>query len=124
MFFEKPGIDESDDLLKLTRQLGLERGRLGLGDEREHHAARKEVSSYGMCASCTSFEYVRSEHKVLHSSCWRMKDFNPSAADPVVECTAYEKIGAMSLTTMAEIATLIEVKAEKEPVGFRNNGKH
>jgi hypothetical protein len=120
---EDTELDESVKEAKLIRQLNLERDRLGLGDEWGDYGVLRRSSSFRICASCKSFQYVRSEHKVLNTSCGAMRGFKPNAADPVVECTAYEKIGTMSLQDMANIATLIEVKAEKDPVGFRNNGK-
>lgn len=93
---------------------------LGLGD-RWGMESRNPISytgdNYGLCGSCKNRIVIRTRYTIKVFRCSEEDYIKLSVEDPVVECSRYEKLGSLTLTQMAEMAHLIELKIEKK-VGF------
>lgn len=86
-------------------------------DTTQEPQERKE-ENFGLCSTCKYFELVKSEFKILNSSCREQSNIIISIQEPVKFCSIYSKIGEMSLFDMSQIALFINLDKEKERVGF------
>lgn len=84
----------------------------------DRHVSSTAVLGFGACGTCQNLDFALGKERRVKMA--RCSEFTlmVSAADPVIECSRYEKVGALSLRDMAGMATLID---PKEPVGFRKN---
>lgn len=73
---------------------------------------------FGLCATCTYFEYVLYTHgnEKISCDCSDAMRHWPSGIDAVKHCAKYSQKGGLSLQEMGEMATYIEAKKNK--VGF------
>ena len=92
----------------------------GIGDPE----GRGEVpDGYGLCSKC---EYMQYRTTALGDECVSCAydleagrvalPIRPRPTDPIVSCSRFHPRGQMSLSDMAEIATIIDIK--KHPIGF------
>lgn len=83
-----------------------------------HKPKDKKEDIYGLCSSCKYLNLVKSEFKVLYSSCDIKEKVKITEEEPIKFCSMYSKIGEMSLYDMGQIALFINIDKNKERVGF------
>ena len=89
---------------------------LGLGDRYYSRAGVRLEDKYGLCATCRNKILIKTKYDVKLFKCGE-EDMPLSMENPVIECTAYEKIGSLTLRQMASIAHIIEIDNKMKP-GF------
>ena len=67
---------------------------------------------YGMCATCKSLEYARTEFGVVRSYCTAF-DMLIISGRVITECTHYTKTGSLTLNQMYDMAVILELEDEK-----------
>ena len=80
----------------------------------------KKADIYGLCSTCKYFNLVKSEFKVLYSSCDMKEKVKITEEEPIKFCSMYSKIGEMSLYEMGQLALFLNIDKDKERVGFLN----
>lgn len=71
----------------------------------------------GLCAGCQYYCYVINDmHQLVYSVCGKFQIFLKTN-DKIKDCSQYKERNSMSLTTMYEIATLIDVP-QNANIGF------
>ena len=70
---------------------------------------------FGLCSSCKNMQFARTEFRVRIAKCYD-HELILSSSEPIVDCTNYEKIGALTLSSMWNMATLIDPPGRK--IGF------
>jgi len=93
---------------------------LGLGD-RWGFDGRNPVNysgnDYGLCNTCKNKIVIKTRYTIKTFKCDENDSIKLSTDDPVIDCSKYEKLGALTLNQMVEIAHLIDLKKETK-VGF------
>jgi len=70
----------------------------------------------GICATCGRYQYVLNDtHQLVHSYCCVHERY--IGRHKVKECSAYHAKNQLSLNTMYEMATLIDVVEDKAKIG-------
>lgn len=78
------------------------------------------TAGYGLCSKCGNFKFAATEFAVRFAYCNQQYE-NPmplSTREPILECSEYDERGRLTLREMGAIATLIDGKNVKEPIGF------
>ena len=78
----------------------------------------KKEDTYGLCSSCKYLNLVKSEFKVLYSSCDIKEKVKITEEEPIKFCSMYSKMGEMSLYEMGQLALFINIEKEEERAGF------
>jgi hypothetical protein len=70
------------------------------------------TGTVGICANCKNYEYAEdSMHQIVHAKC---EAFNrPLGRSRIANCSRYDEKGRMSLNTMFDMATLIDLPKSK-----------
>lgn len=82
------------------------------GDCYWNHA--KFDGNFGLCETCTNFQYAKTEFKVRKAWCYEL-DIVLSPVDPIIECTRFDERGKLSIREMYDMAWVIE---PRNPIGF------
>lgn len=79
-----------------------------------------KIEGFGLCSTCSSFNLVKTEFKIIKSYCYSNSKFpfSVNMEEPIKFCNNYSKRGEMSLYEMGQIALLINLDKEKGKVGF------
>lgn len=76
----------------------------------------------GLCSTCDHLRVIKTVYTTKYLACSAVyeKDTHMrlSEADPVVECFEYNERGQLSLSAMSQMATLIDIPKESNPIGF------
>ena len=67
---------------------------------------------YGMCATCKSLEFARTDFGVVRSYCTSF-DIVVVSGRVITECTNYVRIGSLTLNQMYEMAFILELEEDK-----------
>lgn len=75
-------------------------------------------SEFGMCSKCTYFAYYRTKLGTEYFGCENHDNLRPRIikSDPIVSCRSFEEKGKLTLNTMWNMATFIDVSDKK--IGF------
>lgn len=106
--FDEDGKEEIQDTVSANAKL------LG-ADEWEGPRQFKPDDQWGICATCQSFQYCRTEFDKMFAKCSET-NMMLNQKDRMTECTMYAKIGQMDLRDMQQIAWYIN--PSKRKVGF------
>lgn len=75
----------------------------------------EKLEEYGICRTCCSFRYARTEFEVKRAWCREIR-MTLSSSEPITQCSMHDPKGGMSLDTMWKIATKID--PPKRKAGF------
>lgn len=114
---KKISISDFDDESKeqMKEQITANAKRIG-ADEWEgikHYRAEEDI--WGICATCQSFQFCRTEFDKMFARCSDTR-LILNQKDRMTECTMFTKIGEMDLRDMQQIAWYIN--SEKRKIGF------
>jgi hypothetical protein len=102
---------------------------IGIGDYCEDDALRRKESvpkDFGLCSSCSSFTYVRTEFDIPVAQCGSYaisaggESFGKlqlHTGRPVTDCTNFDRVGSISLREMYDMAVMIDI-SKRVKVGF------
>ena len=123
-------IDEEDKKSKQIEQARTGAKNLGVSewaDNEDFHRKDTAPKDFGLCSSCSSFAFVETEFDVpiAHCSSYGICDgfegtgrkLKLHQTRPILNCTYYERVGALSLHDMYGMAIMIEA-TNKVKVGF------
>ena len=85
------------------------KSKIGLGANME--------TIVGICVKCNNYSYIENDaHKVILSGCTSFEI--PLGKNKIKSCSRFANKGALSLSQMYEMATLIDLDNIKEKAGF------
>jgi hypothetical protein len=91
-------------------------------DKIEQKGSKKTPNTYGLCAKCTNFTYIKTQYGKELAFCTNSNKMKPSPVDPIVVCSDFYPMGQLSIEVLWNMATMIEVK--KQNIGFTVDDKN
>ncbi len=73
----------------------------------------------GMCATCKSLNYCKTEFGIVHAICNQF-DFKLSGKNRITECNLHSPKHVLSLNEMYSIAYIIDIDSDRKVKGFVN----
>ena len=108
---------EEKERLKEADKIEAVASSLGLGTYYGLTAFEfKPLERFGLCSSCGQLSYARRKYTIAKAWCVEL-EIRLRDDDPIIECTSFEKRNSLSLNSMKDMATLIDLK-ENNPAGF------
>lgn len=105
---------EKEEQTREWRHIESKAGLLGT-DWDGHLPNRLDKDEFGLCSNCTHARVTKTKYGNIYMFCTEWER-HLNGVNLVSECTAYHKIGQMSLFDMKEIAVMIDVENKK--IGF------